>query len=521
MNIRTCVLCGLAALIGAEDLTFAQIGYPGGGYPGGGYPPGGYPGGGRFPRSDGPGLPIPGRGRKTKSTSKSKTAAPPVDLQSINGALRRLDEDIVFVTADDTRQIEFRRTGATQFYRANAAAKPEVFQPGDHIRIDASRDEEGYFTAVNIYHEREGSAGERAAAARVAPGIERSPVGASGGKGPGAEDPDRPRLKRADSKSTGAADEAKSRPQQEKAAAAEEPDETPVARSGNVRRGASESEPDPDIPRLKRGIPTAQKRASQTPQEDQIARNIPPSPDTAAREEAESPPEHPSITKARERSMAFTETLPSYLCQQHIARFASTTAKPNWNALDLVSMEVVYENGKEQYRNLKVNGKAVSQKMEQLDGAWSTGEFATVLVDLFSPATRARFHSRGPSSANNRTADLFDFEVDPENSHWTIMTAGQSVRPSYRGRVWIDRETFGVLRIEMQTRNMPQAFPFDKAESAVDYEMVRISDQQFLLPVHAEVLSCQRGTPNCSKNVIDFRNYHKYSGQSSITFDSK
>ena len=36
--------------------------------------------------------------------------------------------------------------------------------------------------------------------------------------------------------------------------------------------------------------------------------------------------------------------------------------------------------------------------------------------------------------------------------------------------------------------------------------------------MHAENLMCQRGSDICSKIVIDFRNYHKYSGESTITF---
>jgi hypothetical protein len=55
-------------------------------------------------------------------------------------------------------------------------------------------------------------------------------------------------------------------------------------------------------------------------------------------------------------------------------------------------------------------------------------------------------------------------------------------------------------------------------ESATDYEFVRFADRQFLVPVHAETLSCERGTDNCGRNTIDFRNYHKYSGESSIIF---
>jgi hypothetical protein len=70
----------------------------------------------------------------------------------------------------------------------------------------------------------------------------------------------------------------------------------------------------------------------------------------------------------------------------------------------------------------------------------------------------------------------------------------------------------------MQATHMPEAFPADKVEMATDYEFVRFSELQFLVPVHAETLACDRGTDVCSRNAIDFRNYHKYSGESTIQF---
>ena len=73
--------------------------------------------------------------------------------------------------------------------------------------------------------------------------------------------------------------------------------------------------------------------------------------------------------------------------------------------------------------------------------------------------------------------------------------------------------------IEMSARSFPSDFPSDDVESATDYEYVRLGDaKQYLLPVHSESLSCQRGTNDCSRNVIDFRNYRKYTGESTITF---
>jgi hypothetical protein len=37
--------------------------------------------------------------------------------------------------------------------------------------------------------------------------------------------------------------------------------------------------------------------------------------------------------------------------------------------------------------------------------------------------------------------------------------------------------------------------------------------------VHAEVLSCARDSNECDRNVIDFRNYHKFTGESTIKFN--
>ena len=55
-------------------------------------------------------------------------------------------------------------------------------------------------------------------------------------------------------------------------------------------------------------------------------------------------------------------------------------------------------------------------------------------------------------------------------------------------------------------------------ESAVDYDYVLIGEGKYLLPVHSEALSCVRGTSRCGRNVIEFRNYKKFTADSNITF---
>ena len=84
----------------------------------------------------------------------------------------------------------------------------------------------------------------------------------------------------------------------------------------------------------------------------------------------------------------------------------------------------------------------------------------------------------------------------------------------------MDKETNRVLRIELEARALPALFPFDSVETAVDYDFVRLGDMgQYLVPVEADALVCVRGTPDCSRNHIEFRNYRKFGSQSDVTFN--
>lgn len=229
-------------------------------------------------------------------------------------------------------------------------------------------------------------------------------------------------------------------------------------------------------------------------------------------------PKNELLNRARDATYSFTEKLPNYYCQQFTTRFFSNTNPPNWRAEDVVSTTVIYEDGREQYRNIQINGRPAAQKMEQLPGAWSTGEFGTILNNIFATATAADFRFRNQSTASGRPASVYDFDVTKANSAWEVRSNNQLILPAYHGSIWIDKESARVLRIEMQAVRMPESFPLDTVELSVDYDFVRIGTQNYLLPARTENLSCQRGSSMCSRNVTDFRNYRKYSAESTITF---
>ena len=447
-------------------------------------------------RLPGTGIPIPGRSGKKQDKTAGNNQQP---LPNFRGVLKQMDDKSLSVELGDNRVLDFKRTGSTKFFKAGDEVKSPKFNMGDQVSVEAQEDPGGYLTAVNVYWEKAGggtaskpSSGDatvdtwkdtpRASTSTPQP-VKDATVP------PAADDPGPPRLRRG-----GAAD-----PSREKAAPVPE-NETASAAPAPAR------------------VPAARPAA---PAEDRAPTVIRGDDDEAPGLRAGRPKDDPLIRRAADTALEFTETLPSYVCTEAIARYVSETRPANFQPLDVVSTEVVYENGREDYRNIQINGKPTKKKIEETGGAWSTGEFGTVLINLFNPGTAASFHFRRDSRAGGVMAKMYDFEVDREHSNWSVHTGSQTYVPAYSGSVWIDPQTARVLRIEMQAQGFPSDFPTDHVESATDYANVRLGDlKQYLLPVHSENLMCQRGTSICSRNVIDFRNYHKYTGESSITFGS-
>jgi hypothetical protein len=245
----------------------------------------------------------------------------------------------------------------------------------------------------------------------------------------------------------------------------------------------------PDLPPCPDPPPTASVPAGATPMRSQN-------------------PSAPLIERARGAAFEFSQNLPNFICQEFMARYRQRGREEM--PLDVVSAEIIYDHAKESYRNVKINDRPTDMSLEEISGSWSTGEFASTLLSLFSPDTNARFRSGGATSISGTSAQVYDFEVPSGNSRWTVHSESQTLVPAYKGSVWVDPSTARVLRIEMQARNIPSDFPMDTIESAVDYSYVPIGGTSFLLPVHAESLGCARDGSGCSHNIIDFRNYHEF-----------
>lgn len=447
--------------------------YPGGPYPGqyppntypGNYPPGTYPPNtyppGTYPGTVGIPLPIPGihlpsRKRKTDDSANSTHTT----VQSIEGTLRKLNEKDLLLESGSNKVLRFRLIGKTEFQdKEGKPVRDSLIHPGDRLTIEVSPDD--VETALYVIYDKAGSAAEREAAS--------APV-------------DEARVTAPD-----AGDFGRTHSVTEKTASDSSP-RGDASAGNNADNSSSNSRPT-----LARGSDDAITLSADAAKTDDI------------------------INDARDEAYAFSDSLPNFLVQQVTTRYTGPRAGNNWRQLDVVTADVASVNGQEDYRNIKVNGRPGDPEKS---GSWSTGEFQVTLNDILSPRTFAHFTLRGEERIANRTAWVFDLSVEQPNSHWEIESQrGDNYFPAYRGAIWVDKETRRVLRIEQKAVDLPRNFAYDNCTSTLVYGYVNIEGKSYLLPIESENIGCLAGTNQCNRNVIDFRNYRKFSSDSNVSFD--
>jgi hypothetical protein len=425
---------------------------------------------------------LPRRGSQDDKAPKANSSRDlsKIALRAVDGTLRELGEKELYLEASGKRLFRFRLLEKTQFRNKDGeTVRDSLLKPGDQISVQVNEDDPE--TALRVVFMDKGSMSQRTDAAKPIDHAAAKVAAVSDTHSAGSMEVTPPATS-ASSNNPSLNNPAGEPSLEAKRDAAPAPAAEPPARAGS-------SEP-----------PVPDRRAAPP-----LPRNGPPVDDI--------------IENTRDAADRLTEALPNFIVQQITTRNFSTTFPARWKVQDVVSADVVSENGQEQYRNITINGKPSNRPVEKT-GSWSTGEFVTMLEDILSPYTQAAFRRGGDDTIAGRKAYVYDFTVLEENSHWTIIApSGASVSPAYSGSIWIDKENSNVLRIEERTGPMPSTFPFDKAESSIDYDVVRIDGKPYLLPTDSASLTCQRGTPNCTRNDIRFQNYHKFSAESSITFD--
>ena len=228
------------------------------------------------------------------------------------------------------------------------------------------------------------------------------------------------------------------------------------------------------------------------------------------------------IDKTRRKTLAAVDEMPDFVVKQQIQRSASYAGTGNFRNQDKLVVGVSYRaSGEESYKLLSINGaiqaNAESKRSyEEAGGTSSTGEFVTMLATIFKEENDADFTPVQTDIVRGRNTVLFQFAVERDKAKQRIVSGSggltQSATTGMKGRIWIDREDFRVLRVESEATEIPDGFPITGARRTIDYDWTVISEEKYLLPLVSDVrLTIREGGRSFeTRNLIRFTNYQKF-----------
>jgi hypothetical protein len=242
------------------------------------------------------------------------------------------------------------------------------------------------------------------------------------------------------------------------------------------------------------------------------------------------------LAKSREATLAAVQDMPDFVVKQMIQRGLGYAGTNNFRNRDRLIVAVSYRapeaeggRGAEEYKVLSVNGipqatPQVKSSYQEVGGTSSTGEFVTVLATIFKTENETNFEPIDTDVIRGRRAVVYNFEISKDKKPENIAVAGYgSTESGMKGKIWIDRESFRVLRVESTAIGIPEDFPVTAASRTIDYDWVTISSEKYLLPLVSDVrLTSRYGREMYeTRNVIRFKDYQKYGSEVKILDDDE
>jgi hypothetical protein len=225
------------------------------------------------------------------------------------------------------------------------------------------------------------------------------------------------------------------------------------------------------------------------------------------------------LEEVREYALNYTKRLPDFICVQVTRRYADPSGLEFWRKLDTVTARVSYFEQKEDYKVILLNDRPVDLTMDDVGGSTSTGEFGTLLREIFEPETEATFRWSRWGRLRGRLTHVYEYRVRRDKSKWTITWERKlSVVPAYQGLVYVDHDSLQVLRVTLQALEIPPDFPIQEAGTVLDYDYVDIAGREYLLPLKFAMRMRQGRL--LVKNDVEFRMYRKFGAEAVIKFET-
>lgn len=212
------------------------------------------------------------------------------------------------------------------------------------------------------------------------------------------------------------------------------------------------------------------------------------------------------LDAVRRRIDATMQTLPNFVCRRRTERFERLFQ--GWEERDRLQEDLLFANGEESYQPVEGNKASGS-----LGGAYSIGQYAAALQNVFLPQSRTSFRLEGAEEIGGRQTVRVAFRIPQETSSLQLIHQGNPLRVGYRGLCWIDINSYQVVKLTKKTVDLPEDFPIKTSEMTVAYDRVRIGENQHWLPVRAQFhmsVGILQSARVHTRNVTRFTDYRQF-----------
>ena len=217
-----------------------------------------------------------------------------------------------------------------------------------------------------------------------------------------------------------------------------------------------------------------------------------------------------------ENELLYTE-LQSFVCSEQMERYEGRFNGDSAHRIDTVNAQVSFENGVENYTGIRQNSR-VRPSMSSIPGAWSEGEFGTLLRQTRALIATQPVSLQTNSELNGVPTALYSLDVSGTESPWELTVGSQQYRVPFRTQVWVSQSSGQILKIARASTAMPPDSGISEIQWSVTLKPVELDGKTWLLPSTGDYSVLYQRTNHREWNVINFSDYHRYASRSVIHF---
>lgn len=224
------------------------------------------------------------------------------------------------------------------------------------------------------------------------------------------------------------------------------------------------------------------------------------------------------LARVRAANEQLYTDLQSFVCDEQILRYENRALGENPHQIDTVTAKVSFENGVEQYSDVRQNRRRRSS-ISSIAGAWSENEFGTLLKQTQTLLSTQRVELIDNADLDGMPAAVYAFDVSEQESPWDLEVGGEHYQVPFHTEVWVARDSGQILKIERTSAGVPAETQISQLRWSVRLAPVDMNGRTWLLPKTAEYKVSYDAPERQEWNDMTFSDYRRYGSEVAVHFD--